>query len=111
MDLVAVGSALRARREALEAELVRLTAVPRDPMTAVSFGKRVGDGTTEAVERINTTAAAETFAELIAATERALAKLDEGTYGRCDSCGRTIPAARLEAIPWTAYCVDCSAAL
>ncbi len=110
MDQEAVRRALLARREQLGAELGRLTEVPRDPMVAVSFGKRVGDGTTEAVERINTTAAAETFAALITEADRALAKLDEGTYGVCDSCGVAIPENRLEAIPWTAFCVDCSAA-
>ncbi len=110
MDEDAVRRALLARRGTLDAELARLTTIPRDPMTAVSFGKRVGDGTTEAVERINTTATAETFAELIAAADRALAKLDEGTYGSCDSCGDPIPEARLEVIPWTAFCVACSAA-
>jgi DnaK suppressor protein len=41
--------------------------------------------------------------------ERALQKLDEGTYGVCDSCGAAIPTERLEARPWSVLCVDCSA--
>ncbi len=36
----------------------------------------------------------------------ALKRLDEGTFGKCIDCGREIPAARLEAIPWTAYCLE-----
>jgi DnaK suppressor protein len=37
----------------------------------------------------------------------ALERIDDGTFGTCQTCGRTIPQARLAAIPYTAYCVDC----
>jgi DnaK suppressor protein len=40
---------------------------------------------------------------------RALAKLDEGSYGRCDRCGGPIGQERLEALPWAAQCVGCRA--
>lgn len=43
--------------------------------------------------------------------EAALRGLDEGTYGVCRRCGRPIPEARLDAVPWTAYCVTCESAL
>jgi len=42
-------------------------------------------------------------------TERALAKLDEGTYGICDRCGAPIPAGRLRAMPDSVLCVACAA--
>ena len=71
----------------LAEELAALTAVPRDPMAAVSFGKRIGDGTTEAVDRLNKVGAANSIAVTLADVERALEKLDDGTYGSCDSCG------------------------
>jgi RNA polymerase-binding transcription factor DksA len=35
-----------------------------------------------------------------------LQRIDRGEYGRCIDCGREIPVARLEAVPWTLYCVD-----
>lgn len=38
--------------------------------------------------------------------ERALEKLDDGTYGRCEECGRPIADARLEAMPATRFCID-----
>jgi DnaK suppressor protein len=100
---------LEVRRADLTGELARLTERPSDPVGNLSFGKRIGDGTTEAVERINTTAAARSVAASLADVERALAKLAEGTYGRCDTCGRSIPQERLDAVPWTALCVECSA--
>jgi DnaK suppressor protein len=44
----------------------------------------------------------------LVAIDAALERLDAGTYGACTSCGRPIPPARLEALPWTALCIDCS---
>ena len=43
--------------------------------------------------------------------DNALAKLDAGTYGQCDNCGRPIGDKRLEAIPFAVYCIDCQSAL
>ena len=40
--------------------------------------------------------------------ERALVKLEEGTYGTCDSCGKQIVAGRLNAAPESALCIDCA---
>lgn len=37
--------------------------------------------------------------------ERALAKLDDGTYGRCETCGEPITEPRLEAMPATRFCI------
>jgi len=40
----------------------------------------------------------------------ALQKIDEGTYGKCESCGQDIPAERLEAVPAATLCVSCKQA-
>ncbi len=39
--------------------------------------------------------------------DNALAKIEKGTFGFCECCGKEIPQARLEAIPWGRYCVQC----
>jgi DnaK suppressor protein len=108
LDRAAIARNLEGRRRDLRAELATLTAVPRDPMAAVSFGKRIGDGTTEAVERLNTVGAANSIAVTLADVERALEKLDDGTYGICDDRGEAIGEERLEAIPWATMCIDCA---
>ena len=36
----------------------------------------------------------------------ALRRIADGTYSKCATCGRQIDAARLEAIPWTSYCLE-----
>jgi RNA polymerase-binding transcription factor DksA len=42
----------------------------------------------------------------LAEVDRALAKLDDGTYGLCEVCGQPIVEARLEAMPATRFCID-----
>jgi DnaK suppressor protein len=100
--------ALEERRSDLERELASLTAVPRDPLAAVSFGKRIGDGTTEAVDRLNNVGAANSIAVTLADVERALEKVADGTYGTCDACGEAITEERLEAIAWATLCISCA---
>ena len=45
--------------------------------------------------------------DLIDQITRALARIDEGTYGTCERCGRPIDAARLKALPHASLCMDC----
>ena len=46
--------------------------------------------------------------ETLEDVERAIGKLEEGTYGRCESCGNEINPVRLEAMPAARYCIDCA---
>ncbi len=102
-----VAAALSAKRDELEAELAHLSAAVPDT-GGISFGKRVGDGTSVAVERLTQVAAHEQLGDTLAAVLRAQAKLQEGTYGVCDGCGKPIAAARLDALPWAAECIACA---
>ncbi len=45
--------------------------------------------------------------DLLELTERALARIDNGTYGICESCGQPIGKARLQAFPRATLCVEC----
>jgi DnaK suppressor protein len=108
LDLAALEHRLHERRAELTARLGTLSAAP-ERGSGISFGKRIGDGTIEAVSRlteIGVGRALETEQELL---ERALVKLDEGTYGRCDACGADIPVKRLQARPESVLCVPCAA--
>jgi DnaK suppressor protein len=40
--------------------------------------------------------------------EHALMRIEAGDYGLCERCGEPIPVARLEVLPYTTLCVDCS---
>lgn len=39
--------------------------------------------------------------------DKALERIDDGSYGRCSNCGTDIADKRLDAVPWTRYCIDC----
>ena len=77
-------------------------------MSNLNFGKRIGDGTAYAVERMTGAYQARTLYETVKEIEQALERLAAGEHGHCGSCGRPIPAARLLAVPWAALCVPCS---
>lgn len=104
---MSVAKDLRVRRAELAAELERLTTPP-PPGSSIAFGKRIGEGTAEAVERLSTTAAARSIAGSISDIDRALEKLVDGSYGACDDCNQPIGEARQKALPATARCIDCS---
>ena len=45
--------------------------------------------------------------QLLQMVETALARIREGSFGECVNCGNEINAKRLEAVPWTRYCIEC----
>jgi DnaK suppressor protein len=108
LDLDAVRAELKARRDRDRQRLGVLAEHP-ERGSVVSFGKRIGDGTSEAVSRLTDVGVGESLERGLERTERALAKLDEGTYGICDACGREIARGRLAAMPDAVFCRDCSA--
>jgi RNA polymerase-binding transcription factor DksA len=61
-------------------------------------------------ERGEVEALAGTLLESLTEVEHALEKLDSGGYGRCETCGQTIPEARLEAKPAARLCMSCASA-
>jgi DnaK suppressor protein len=44
---------------------------------------------------------------LLMLIEEAFARVNNGTYGVCTNCGNTIGDKRLQAVPWTPFCIDC----
>jgi DnaK suppressor protein len=99
-------SLLEEKRDDLLARIEQFGTSPTE-MSNLSFGKRIGDGTTYAVERMTGAYQARTLYETVKEIDLALERLRNGAYGRCESCGETIPADRLRAVPWAALCVPC----
>lgn len=46
--------------------------------------------------------------DLLSKANRALERIDAGTYGICESCGKAIPIERLEVLPYSTLCVECA---
>jgi DnaK suppressor protein len=108
LDLVQVRGELEERREHTRE---RVEALARRPElgSAQGFGKRIGDGTVEAISRLTEIGVGQSLESTLARIERALGKLDEGSYGTCDACAQPIAPARLRAMPDSVMCVTCAA--
>ena len=100
-----VRAVLRAKKADIERQLRELAAPPGE-QGSISFGKRVGEGTSMAVDRLSQVAVHDRLQVTLADVDRALAKLDDGSYGVCDVCGRPIAAERIEGRPWAVLCVE-----
>ncbi len=104
-DLVAT---LEAVRDDLEHRAAALRSGANVPSGGISFGKRVGEGTSIAIERFADVAIHDQIVHQLAAVEAALGRVADGKYGVCEVCGRDIAPERLEVIPWAATCVSCA---
>jgi DnaK suppressor protein len=100
---------LLSKRAEIVAKVDQLGAFDPAEVANLGFGKRIGYATPYAVERMTDAYQARTIYATVAAIDQALERIDAGTYGRCAACGTAIPGERLEAVPWAALCVPCSA--
>jgi DnaK suppressor protein len=107
VDSAAIREQLEERRDHIR-DRVSVLAQRPELGAAQGFGKRIGDGTVEAISRLTDIGVGSSLEQQLARVERALAKLDEGTYGTCDACGAQIPPARLRAMPDGVMCVACA---
>jgi DnaK suppressor protein len=73
----------------------------------IDAGDDQADVGAKAYEREHELALTYNARELLAQAERALARIDAGTYGSCESCGEPIGKARLQAFPRATLCVTC----
>jgi RNA polymerase-binding transcription factor DksA len=79
---------------------------------AATFVELTGQTDVDSIlEREVAEASAARARDAIEDIDAALARMDAGTYGRCESCGRSIPVERLEAIAHARFCVACAAQL
>lgn len=109
LDLETIERDLRARLAELRDRATELKRPP-ERGAAIGFGKRIGDGTSEAIGRLTEVGVADSLDAIETRLERAIEKLEEGSYGTCDSCGTEIPAGRLKFAPESSLCVVCAAA-
>jgi RNA polymerase-binding transcription factor DksA len=99
-----VDRVLAERETELEQQLAELTKPPGE-VGSISFGKRVGEGTSMAVDRLAAVSAQEHLLAMLDEARRARRRVADGTYGTCEVCGEPIPEGRLEARPWATRCV------
>lgn len=109
-DTERIRTALQARRgelhEEYEQHMAEIAELQRDRLTD-SAGDDQADTGTKTFEREQEISLANSILERITQVERALERLDEGSYGWCERCGDAIPVERLAAFPSATLCVRC----
>ena len=107
VDVAKTRAALEEQQGSLRREMQELGAAPDADEVAFEADAGFADRSHSTEERGRVIATARALRANLRDVERALAKLDDGTYGRCDRCGNPIGEERLEAIPWAVLCIDC----
>jgi RNA polymerase-binding transcription factor len=102
-DPEAARTALRAERDRLLAEL----GEPIENPGQMTYGSQAA-AATQVFEQQRDLALRDRSRLELHRVEVALRRLDDGTYGTCESCGNPIAPERLEAIPWVGLCIDCA---
>jgi RNA polymerase-binding transcription factor DksA len=100
-----IDEVLAEREDQLRAQLAELTR-PTGEVGSISFGKRVGEGTSMAVDRLTAVSAQEQLLAMLEDVRRARQRVADGSYGLCEVCGKPIPEERLEVRPWAVRCVQ-----
>ncbi len=111
-DFAAQRRELLTRRESYLADVARSTATALE-LTDDGANQDMadedgfGEGDTLNVERDRLLVVASEAQARVAEIDAALGRMDAGTYGRCEACGKPIPEARLEVVPEATLCVNC----
>lgn len=71
-----------------------------------SYDQHQADVATETFDREKDLSILDNIDGELADVEHALQRLDDGTYGTCEACGKPIDDERLEAVPASRYCLD-----
>jgi DnaK suppressor protein len=96
---------LEHQRDKLQAELAEARAQAGN---GLGYSTHQADHGSEAFEQAADLAMRQNAERLLYEVERALQRIEAGTYGICHDCGEAIDPARLTAIPYARYCMDCA---
>jgi RNA polymerase-binding transcription factor DksA len=110
------GRKLRALADRLRGDLASLTGE-----AARAAGGEAGGGLSNApfhladlgtdnFEHELSTSLLENADQTLGEVAAALARIEQGTFGRCERCGKEVPTGRLQAMPYARHCVDCARA-
>ncbi len=108
-ELADVKDELLAERDRLAAELASTESGIADLVrdSGDGAGDDVADAGSKTFEREQEMSIADNARDLLLQTEKALQRIEAGTYGACESCGGPIGKARLQAFPRATLCLEC----
>lgn len=98
---------LEQQRDDLRREVADYGADPDSDEVLFDADAGFSDRSHSTEERSRTIAVVRALRSNLGSVDRALAKMEAGTYGTCERCGNPIGFDRLEALPWALLCIDC----
>jgi len=109
-ELIDLRERLEAERDDLRAQLEELeestfSAAQSDITGEMGFDEEYADAGTNTFEREKDLSLVNHLRDLMDRIDKALAKMDDGTYGLCDRCGKPIEKLRLKALPYANLCL------
>jgi RNA polymerase-binding transcription factor len=105
--LASLRASLEVHRANLRREIEALGADPDSDETAFVDDRGFADSAHSTAERSRLLSLVTALRENLEGVQHALEKMEAGTYGTCERCGKPIAPERLEALPWAALCIDC----
>jgi RNA polymerase-binding protein DksA len=104
--------ALERRREEIQGGVDRMDAELRSigidqEDEKGGLGNHLAEDGSNVMEAERITTIADDVRDVLAQIDAALARMEDGTYGTCQRCGKPINEERLEAFPYVAYCIEC----
>lgn len=106
-QLFELGRDLAAKDASLRKEALRgLGEDTRANLSKVPI--HLGDLSSDSYEQEVSTQLLANEREMVREIADALERIDGGTFGKCETCGEAISAARLQAIPYARHCIDCA---
>jgi DnaK suppressor protein len=108
--------ALEARRDVLLSDLQRLDQEMQwlgDDQSSErgGLGNHLGDDGSSVMEQERISTVSADLHEVLQQVNAALERMNQGTYGICQRCGKEIGEERLEAFPYVTYCIQCQSYL
>lgn len=108
LDIAAAEKTLREERQALVHQMEELGATETGDLTGdVNYGDGFSDAGAATAERTEVMGVVDALRGQVESIDAALARIEDGTYGLCASCGNEIGADRLEFRPSSILCVSC----
>ena len=109
-ELADLRERLAAERNDLRAQLEELeestfSAAQSDITGEMGFDEEYADAGTNTFEREKDLSLVNNLRDLMDRIDKALAKMDDGTYGLCERCGKAIEKPRLKALPYASLCL------
>lgn len=100
---------LEKERESLASDIDTLNSENQIQSDDYGIGNHLADDASDIVTRDTNLALRSNSQDLLGQVDAALRRMDEGTYGICERCGKPINPERLEALPYATYCITCQA--